>query len=66
MATYIPGEYCVLRYLLTLKDSTSGQTRDVLVSGRVMPDQHAGADYTNTLLLPFHAQLYRSGWGSGR
>jgi hypothetical protein len=51
-ATYIPGECCVMRYLLTLKDSASGQTQEVLVSGRVLPSQLACADYTNTSLLP--------------
>ena len=51
-ATYIPDECCVLRYLLTLKDSANGQTRDVLVSGRVLPSQQACADYANTSLMP--------------
>jgi hypothetical protein len=51
-ATYIPSECCVLRYLLTLKDSTNGQTRDVLVSGRVLPDHPTRAGYIDNRLMP--------------
>jgi hypothetical protein len=51
-ATYIPEECCVMRYLLTLKDSASGQVQEALVSGRLCSNRPDCAEYTDKQLLP--------------
>jgi hypothetical protein len=56
-ATYVLGESCVLRYLLTLKDSASGQMQEVLVSGRLFSDRSDCAEYTSKQLLPLVEQM---------
>jgi hypothetical protein len=55
-ATYIPGDCCVLRYLLTLQDTATGQRREALVSGRLFPDQQSCAEYTDIRLMPLVAR----------
>jgi aminoglycoside phosphotransferase (APT) family kinase protein len=51
-ATYVPGPCCILRYSLTLRESTSGQTQVVLVSGRLLPDEASCATYLRDSLMP--------------
>jgi hypothetical protein len=51
-ATYVLGESCVLRYLLTLKDSASGQMQEALVSGRLFSNRLDCVEYTDKQLLP--------------
>jgi hypothetical protein len=56
-ATYLADPSCVIRYLLTLRDDTSGDTRDALVSGRLFPDQRACDAYSRDRLSPLVAQM---------
>jgi hypothetical protein len=52
-ATYQLDGGVVLRYLLTVDDPGSGQTHDLLVSGRLFVDQGACASYVRERLDPF-------------
>jgi hypothetical protein len=55
-ATYIPGECCVLHYLLTLQDTATGQLQEALVSGCLFSDQQSCTDYTDIRLMPLVAR----------
>jgi len=56
-ATYLPDPGCILRYLLTIQDDQAGAQRQVLVSGRLFPDQPACEAYVEDHLMPLVAQL---------
>ncbi len=52
-ATYLLDGGIVLRYLLTIYDSASEQTHELLVSGRLFADQDACSTYIRERLVPF-------------
>jgi hypothetical protein len=56
-ATYLPDPSCIIRYLLTLRDGASGETRELLVSGRLFPDQVACEAYARERLSPLVARV---------
>jgi hypothetical protein len=56
-ATYVPGECVILRYILSLKDRQSNQIQDVLLSGRLFPNQPACDAYIQERLLPLVAEM---------
>jgi hypothetical protein len=56
-ATFLPDPGCILRYLLTIEDDQAGAQRQVLVSGRLFPDQPACEAYVKDHLVPLAAQL---------
>jgi hypothetical protein len=47
-----PGDCCIIRYQLEVKDAASGQTLEPLVIARVFPDQVACAQYMRDKLAP--------------
>jgi Phosphotransferase enzyme family len=47
-----PGDCCIIRYQLEVKDNTSGQTLEPLVIGRVFHDQLTAASYLRDKLAP--------------
>ena len=51
-ATYVPGEFVILRYTLALQDTSGGPAREALVSGRLFPSQAACEAYVAERLLP--------------
>jgi hypothetical protein len=55
-ATYLPDPGCIIRYMLTIQDD-QGTERQVLVSGRLFPDQPACTAYVRDHLLPLVARL---------
>jgi aminoglycoside phosphotransferase (APT) family kinase protein len=55
-ATYLPDPGCIMRYLLTIQDQQAGD-RQVLVSGRLFPDQLTCEAYIHNHLLPLVPQL---------
>jgi hypothetical protein len=55
-ATYLPDPGCIMRYLLTIHDR-QGAERQVLVSGRLFPDQPACEEHIHHQLLPLAPQL---------
>jgi len=56
-ATYVPDPCCIIRYLLTLRDSASDTSHELLVSGHVFPDQDACAAYVRDGLSPLVARM---------
>lgn len=56
-ATYIPDPCCIIRYLLTVRDSASGASHQLLVSGQVFPNQDACAAYARDGLSPLVARM---------
>jgi hypothetical protein len=52
-ATYLLDGGIVLRYLLTIHDSASEQTHELLVSGRLFANQDACSTYIRERLVPF-------------
>jgi thiamine kinase-like enzyme len=52
-----PGDCCIIRYQLEVKDSTHGQTLEPLVIGRVFPDQRTCAEYLRDRLAPLVEQM---------
>lgn len=48
-ATYVAGEYCIVRYRLTVQDAAGGPSIAPFVVGRVFPDQRACAAYSERL-----------------
>ena len=51
------GDSCIIRYLLEVKDSTSGQMLQPLVIGRVFQDQLTGALYLRDKLAPLAERM---------
>jgi hypothetical protein len=56
-ATYVPGECVILRYMLSLKDEQTNQIQEVLVSGRLFPNQPACDAYIQERLWPLVAAM---------
>jgi hypothetical protein len=56
-ATYVPGECVILRYILSLKDRQTNQSQDVLVSGRLFPNQPVCNAYIQERLWPLVADI---------
>jgi hypothetical protein len=56
-ATYLPDPGCIIRYLLTIQHDHDGVQRQVLVSGRLFPDQPACEAHIRDRLMPLVAQL---------
>jgi hypothetical protein len=56
-ATYVPDPCCIIRYVLTLRDSASDTSHELLVSGQVFPNQDACAAYVRAGLGPLVARM---------
>src|SRR5690348_4377999 len=47
-----PGDCCIIRYQLAIKDNRSGQTLEALATGRMFTSQIAAASYLGEKLAP--------------
>ncbi|HWQ14931.1 MAG TPA: ABC transporter transmembrane domain-containing protein, partial [Roseiflexaceae bacterium] len=56
-ATYLPGDSCVLRYDLEVRNGASGEVTPALLNARVFPDQERCAAYVRERLEPLAEQV---------
>jgi hypothetical protein len=56
-ATFVPDPCCIIRYLLTVRDSASGASHELLVSGQVFPNQDACVAYVRDGLSALVARM---------
>ena len=54
---YLPGEWCLLRYRLRARNSTSGEVLEAIVIGRVFPNRSTCAAYMSDKLTPLAVRM---------